>query len=256
MPVCASCGAQAPEGAAFCPACGVSVASPPAVPPDATVPFTPQVAAPAPAAAEPLAPPAAPVRKKRVVLWVALGIVAVLLLCCGVGAVGYFVYMRPRGYAVTEVPPGEPAEPPVESAETPVAEPPAEPEAPAASAENDGRQFLRITRLYKTGGTIWAEVDFMQLFTGDAAWTEAERRGDEAPNDYYVVNDNPRLRTFEVRADAPVDLAIEGPTDVERMTASEFYDRSRSDPSIVRNWAFFFEIRDGTVMAVENFWTP
>ncbi len=125
----------------------------------------------------------------------------------------------------------------------------------SANAE-DGRRFVRLTRLFKTGGRLWAEVDFLRLFTGEDARLEAARRNDEAPSDYYIVDDDPRLRTFEVRPDAPVSLAIADPTDVERMTAAGLYDRSRSDPGIVGRWTFFLDIRDGTVVAIENFWTP
>lgn len=52
----------------------------------------------------------------------------------------------------------------------------------------------------EAGATILT-VDYIQFLTGDEAAAAAAERGDESPppNDYYIVNDNARLREFTVQ---------------------------------------------------------
>lgn len=74
---------------------------------------------------------------------------------------------------------------------TPTSEP------PAAELE-DGRHF-GFVRSVDVGGTV-VVFDLAYFLTGDAATEAAEAHGDEAPppNDYYIVNDNPKLRHLEL----------------------------------------------------------
>jgi hypothetical protein len=52
--------------------------------------------------------------------------------------------------------------------------------------------------------------DLIQFFTGDAATKAAAEDGEESPppNDYYIRNVNPRLRTLPVAADAPITVNV------------------------------------------------
>jgi hypothetical protein len=52
------------------------------------------------------------------------------------------------------------------------------------------------------------EFDLAYFYTGEEANEIAAERGDETPvpNDYYIVNDNPRLRTLELAADLELVL--------------------------------------------------
>lgn len=51
------------------------------------------------------------------------------------------------------------------------------------------------------GGAVMLTVDYIQFLTGTEAAAAAADRGDESPppNDYYIVNDNARLREFRVQ---------------------------------------------------------
>ena len=53
-------------------------------------------------------------------------------------------------------------------------------------------------------------LDLIQFFTGDAATKAAAEDGEESPppNDYYIRNVNPRLRTLPVAADAPITVNV------------------------------------------------
>jgi hypothetical protein len=52
--------------------------------------------------------------------------------------------------------------------------------------------------------------DLIQFFTGDAATKAAAEDHEESPppNDYYIRNVNPRLRTLPVRDDAPITVNV------------------------------------------------
>jgi hypothetical protein len=72
-------------------------------------------------------------------------------------------------------------------------------------------------------------VDYVQMLTGKAAADRATADGQESPppNDYYLVNDNPKLRTFSVAAAAPVYLLGWGGTDATfktKRTIDDFLD--------------------------------
>jgi len=51
-------------------------------------------------------------------------------------------------------------------------------------------------------------VDVIQFLTGEAAKqaSVADGNGDDVPNDYYIRNVNPRLRTLALAADANVTV--------------------------------------------------
>ena len=103
---------------------------------------------------------------------------------------------------------------PAESEPAPESDPGSSPEeepepddGPAVETE-DGRYIGKITDIYNIMQARWIEIDFIQFLTGDDAAAEAAARGDESPppNDYYIVNDNPRLRDFNVREGLQVKM--------------------------------------------------
>lgn len=69
----------------------------------------------------------------------------------------------------------------------------------------DGRHFGFIQTLDEAGLMAF---DLAYFLTGDEATQAAIEHGDEAPppNDYYIVNDNPRLRTLTIAPDVAIVL--------------------------------------------------
>ncbi len=67
----------------------------------------------------------------------------------------------------------------------------------------DGRHFVFIRELPGDPPERMT-FDLAEFLTGDAAAEAAAEHGDESPppNDYYIVNDNPRLRTIPLAPDA------------------------------------------------------
>jgi hypothetical protein len=72
----------------------------------------------------------------------------------------------------------------------------------------DGRHPVYLKTVDPDQRTI--TFDLIQFFTGDAATRAAAEDGEESPppNDYYIRNVNPRLRTLPVRADAPITVNV------------------------------------------------
>jgi hypothetical protein len=70
----------------------------------------------------------------------------------------------------------------------------------------DGRHLVIIKTV--DPGRRAVTFDLLQYFTGEAAAKAAAEDGEESPppNDYYIRNVNPRLRTLPVAADAPITV--------------------------------------------------
>ncbi len=70
----------------------------------------------------------------------------------------------------------------------------------------DGRHPVYLKTV--DAGRRTVTFDLIQLYWGDEAAREAARDHQESPppNDYYLRNVNPRLRTLPVRADATITV--------------------------------------------------
>jgi hypothetical protein len=71
----------------------------------------------------------------------------------------------------------------------------------------NGRHPVVLKQVSVSGRTV--TFDLVQWFDGDAATKAAAEDGEESPppNDYYIRNVNPRLRTLPVAADAPITVS-------------------------------------------------
>lgn len=129
-----------------------------------------------------------PVRRSAAALLVAL---AVLGAGCGEDET------TPGGPTTSESPTtSATTEPTATESETPE---PSETERPTPTAQlEDGRHFGSIRSIDVEAQTM--RFDLAYFLTGEQANEAAAEHGDEVPvpNDYYIVNDNPRLRTLDV----------------------------------------------------------
>lgn len=92
--------------------------------------------------------------------------------------------------------------------------------------------------------------DLACYYVGAAAEAEAARRGDEVNNDYYVVNDNPTLRTLPLAAGATascVELGA-GVLEVECAPADI--------PDPVTPWAVWLRVVDGEIDRLVEQYAP
>jgi hypothetical protein len=72
----------------------------------------------------------------------------------------------------------------------------------------DGRHPVYLKTVDPGQQTI--TFDLIQFFAGEAATKAAAEDGQESPppNDYYIRNVNPRLRTLPVRSGAPITVNV------------------------------------------------
>lgn len=65
-----------------------------------------------------------------------------------------------------------------------------------------------VTSARVTGGVTYVTLDYIQFLVGDEAAEAAAARGDESPppNDYYIINDNPKLREYPVQQGITVEV--------------------------------------------------
>ncbi len=73
----------------------------------------------------------------------------------------------------------------------------------------DGRHFVFLNAA-KESGPRSLTFDLAEFYTDEEAVQVAQDRGDEAVNGYYIVNDNPRLRTMPVAASVVVRYIPDG----------------------------------------------
>lgn len=135
-----------------------------------------------------------------------------------------------------------------------------------ATAEPDGRYPGIITSIDAAGSGWEIVIDYVQVLTGAEANAEAAARGDETPvpNDYYVVNDNPRLRTIPVSSVCAVlmhDTPAADPADgIVMGDVTLTFDDFRVDRwgalSYYRDAIYWIDIADGEITNIEHFWVP
>jgi len=56
--------------------------------------------------------------------------------------------------------------------------------------------YCIINKLFEDNNKYYLTVDYIKFLRGDEAEAEAKKQGVEVCNDYMVVNDNTKLRTF------------------------------------------------------------
>jgi hypothetical protein len=137
-------------------------------------------------------------------MWIAAGSVIVLAVAVG----GGFVLGRASdGDGAASATPTSPTSSmgPTGATATPSSEP-TDPPTPEAAIE-DGRHFTFLSA-FDTGDPTTITFDLAYFYTGEEAAEVAAERGDEAPppNDYYIINDNTRLRTMPVANDAALHI--------------------------------------------------
>jgi hypothetical protein len=108
-------------------------------------------------------------------------------------------------------------------------------------------------------------VDYVQMLTGKAAADRATADGQESPppNDYYLVNDNAKLRTFSIPKATPVYILGWGGTDAtvkSKRTVDDFLDIMPGGVNPQTEWVngyYWVTVKAGkTVTKVEQQYFP
>lgn len=162
------------------------------------------------------------------------------------------------GSSTSEQPPSAPATPSPSPAATPAAGPTRSPVVEVIDLA-DGRHPAYVVELSVAEREI--TVDVIQFLTGQEA-VEAYQADNPAdpegpPNDYYILNENPMLRTGPLTADAQVRLVkLEQDADADLDDATleeldEFLD-SEGSPTV----PFWITVSSGEITRVEEQYIP
>lgn len=125
------------------------------------------------------------------------------------------------------------------------------------------RQPAIVTSTRAAAAIRYLTVDYIQFLTGAEAERAAAARGDEVTNDYYIINDNPRLREFPVREGLRVRVVVRD--DPDEPVVPEGYDLALADwlTAITGPRSDFFlanfywiTITDGTITGIEQQYLP
>jgi hypothetical protein len=191
-----------------------------------------------------------------------------LILLVGAAAIGVVVATRGDGDGVDRSPTAASTEPSVApsttSADGRAATTAPPPTSPAAGLVlEDGRHPVYLTGIDVAGRSV--QFDLIQFLMGDeaiAAWDEAHPDDPGGPpNDYYIINDNPRLRRLPVADDVVVTVLdwnggfqplvvafADLPTE---LAAGRIPYKDRLDAS-----PFWLTVDGGTVTAIEEQFIP
>jgi hypothetical protein len=134
------------------------------------------------------------------------------------------------------------------------------------TALEDGRHFGFVQAVDVEARTI--EFDLAYFLTGEEAneaYQEATGETGPVPNDYYVVNENPRLRTLPLSPDLRLILVdwancceqtIEGDLEPFATAIEEREDVFVGDVIYRGNSSWWITVQDGVVTRIEEQYTP
>ncbi len=125
------------------------------------------------------------------------------------------------------------------------------------------RQPGLIVDVTGSSGAYVMRIDYVLWLTGPEAAAAATAHGDESPppNDYYVVNDNPKIREFPIQTGIPVTVVTndDGTSDSEGHTLTlDQWVAALGGPSASAFKAsiYWITITNGTVTAIEAQYVP
>jgi hypothetical protein len=140
------------------------------------------------------------------------------------------------------------------------------PSASPAPVLPDGRSAVYLTGVNATKNTV--SFDLIEFLTGNAAKAEWKKQHPENPdgpdNDYMIVNNNKKLRTLPVAADAKcVVLSTLGGTDTKTIgfvALPAFLEQHNKGmeltPPQISILPFWLTVKDGTVTKFEEQFLP
>ena len=139
--------------------------------------------------------------------------------------------------------------------------------APVAQRLDRTDEFGAVTSLTRlTDGTLRVQVNRVDWLSGDEAQAAAEADDTEA-GDYYVVDDNPRTRAYDISSEAKVygSIQLTGMPDLSPRPLSDwikFLDNGskamagQAVDEQVRATYFHFQIQGGLVVGIEEQYRP
>jgi hypothetical protein len=139
------------------------------------------------------------------------------------------------------------------------------PSASPSPAIEDGRHFGYIRAAQVTSEPQVIVFDLADLLTGDEANEAAADRGEETPvpNDFFIVNDNPKLRRLPVAPDLQI-LLLDWTNCCDTMFRAdpqlfqESFDQKKFPPGNYKGKfsAYWLTVKDRAVTRIEEQYFP
>ena len=141
--------------------------------------------------------------------------------------------------------------------------------APVPSDESTRVAYLGA--IYQEDGVYYADADFIEWYEGEAAdrifrEREADSGMDEAPDGYYIVNDDTAVEKLKLAPDAQVVMQIYDRTgDIaeadtvwnERISLDKFLSLLQDDSTMnLRDYPYHLLIENGTVVKITQQFIP
>jgi hypothetical protein len=137
---------------------------------------------------------------------------------------------------------------------------------PSSSPQlEDGKNFGFIKSVQLTAQPQFIVFDLAYFLTGDAANQASEAHGGEnpVPNDYYIVNDNPRLRVLAVSPGLNIQLLDWGHccdaffrADYQLFQDSFTHTKYPTGNYKGTNSPYWLTVRNGVVVKIEEQYLP
>ncbi len=126
----------------------------------------------------------------------------------------------------------------------------------------DGHHFAYVKRASRSdNGQTRIRFDLAYFFQGQRAEREAAERGDEVVSGYYIVNDNPRLRTLRLADEVEVEYIPESgccelqPWDIDSWFEAIGLSTNPGDyPG--KNVPWWFTVEGGRITRIEQQYLP
>ncbi len=136
-----------------------------------------------------------------------------------------------------------------------------EDESASATAE-DGRHFCFVTGIVNETGETMVTVDYAEMLTGTEANAAATAAGEESPppNDFFIRNVNPKLRTFPVKSAIQVHLTASSGQGIDGLDVGlgEWHDSfvGMSPGYEVQHVPYWITIANGVIVDIEEQYIP
>ncbi|WP_167577933.1 hypothetical protein [Ammoniphilus sp. YIM 78166] len=140
----------------------------------------------------------------------------------------------------------------------------------APSAQKVEKQIGYITQVQKQkNGKYKVTIDYIQWFSGEAAnramREDGKCKGFEsecfAPNDFYIRNVNPKLRTFELSKKAVIRLQTFGRKDGnfyfdQKVSLDNFANHFNKNKQHQAHIPYWIELQSGVIVKVTEQYVP
>ena len=129
--------------------------------------------------------------------------------------------------------------------------------APPSTRLTGTDEFGRLVAVRGTADGLEVDVDRVDMLGGAEAEAAAAARGQDVSNDYFLVNDNPRLRTYRVSPEAVVwgSIMLHRTVEAARVPLHDLLAFVRAAPEDDLT-LFHLDVEDGVVVGVEEQYRP